>query len=180
MSRSRLSPDPTHNWKRQGGGWWECVNPGGCGARQWAPDGEPDVSYACDGLQKTELEDGSGPRPVTDGGRKGREDPETGVKHTYGPFWVWVSAAPCCVCGTLDGAPADHWIPVGRGGKDPANCIPVCTNHNDRHELGEETWPETYYVDAKAVAWEQWERFRERKPKLAEKLEPYLPERRAA
>lgn len=177
MKPSRISSDPTHNWSRQSGGWWKCVNPGGCGARQWSPDGEPDASFACDGLQKTELENGSGPPPVADGGRKRRTDPETGVRHTYGPCFEWISQnLPCCVCGKTDGAPADHWKTVGSGGKDPGNCLPICADHSGRHDMGRETWATAHRIDPVETAMEAWRAFERAEPELAEKLESHLPE----
>lgn len=169
----------THDWSRDGR-YWRCSNTG-CTAREFSPDGEPDVDWPCrGGLKRSELENGSGPRPVAAGGRKNREDPETGVQYRYGPFWRFASYRPCVVCGTLDGAPADHWVPVGRGGKDPANCLSLCVHHQDRHDMGEDTWRETYDVDVEEELDRAWREFRKLKPELAEKLEDHLPERRAA
>lgn len=176
---SRLTASREHSWSRDGR-YWECSNRG-CTAREFSPDGEPEVKYACEGgLKKTSGPDrSSGPRPVAKGGRKNRRDPETGVRYRYGPYWKWASYRPCVVCGTLDGAPADHWVPVGRGGKDPANCLSCCVDHQDRHQVGEETWPEKYDVGVEEELWETWREFRRAKPEIAEKLEPQLPERRA-
>lgn len=117
---------------------------------------------------------------VADGGRRNREDHETGVRHTYGPYWRWAFTSPCCVCGRVDGAPADHWKTVGAGGRDPGNCLPVCTDHNDRHELGRQTWAEIYGIEPFEVARGLWRQFKRHNPDTAEKLEPHLPERRAA
>ncbi len=77
--------------------------------------------------------------------------PGSPERHIYGPYWIFASWLPCCVCGAVDGAPADHWKTVGSGGRDYGNCLPVCVAHNDRHELGRETWQGFYRVDAEAV-----------------------------
>lgn len=107
-----------------------------------------------------------------------RTDAETGIRHTYGPYWKFASHEPCCVCGRRDGTPADHWMTVGTLGKDPANCLPVCTDHNDRHELGRDTWVETYGVEVEAVLREVWEKFKAARPEQADRLVRHLPNRR--
>lgn len=77
----------------------------------------------------------------------GPEDPE---RHTYGERFRFVSRLPCCVCGTIDGAPAEHWKTVGSGGRDE-DCIPVCVRHTTKDRIGQETWRARHNVDVEAV-----------------------------
>lgn len=181
MKRTPLRQNTDHSWSRDGPHYWSCGNRG-CTASEFSPDGEPDVGYACEGgLKKSGGPDRSSrPRPVAKGGPKNRRDPETGVKHTYGPCFEWISKnLPCCVCGTLDGAPADHWKTVKTGGKDPGNCLPLCRSHQGRHDMGPKTWTTVHRVDPTEVAIEAWRAFVRAEPEMAEKMEDHLPRRAA-
>lgn len=116
-------------------------------------------------------------RPYNKERRERTRTDENGLRHTYGEYFRFASVTqPCAVCGTYDEAGADHYVPVGRGGRDPANCIPICANHQDRHQLGIDTWQDRYDVDAEQACREAWASFQLRRPKLARKLAEHLPE----
>lgn len=176
MNLSRSRPFPSHDWGDPDHRGDRHCQTDGCSAT-WKAEYDDPPPWKC---KRTPLKRGSGPKPVADGGRKNRRDSESGVKHIYGPAWRFASHLPCCVCGQIDGTPADHWKTVGAGGKDPANVIPVDADHNNRHDLGPDTWADTYDVDPQQVAWDVWEQFKTARPEDAEKLEDHLPERRAA
>lgn len=116
--------------------------------------GDPPEKY-CNGLRRSRIS------PVSDKKQRNRRD-RKGRKHTYGPYFKWVSAQPCIVCGTVDGAPADHYKTVGSGGRDKANLIPVCVDHQDRHTKGLDTWIEHYDLTHEEVLIHMlklWERY---------------------
>lgn len=168
MKRRRAFP--AHDWPRglDAGPPQTCET---CGA-EWDASYESPPPFPC---KRTPLEStgtldrSKGLSPVSE--RKQERRHEDGVKHTYGPAWKTISRFPCCVCGTRDGAPADHWVPVGRGGTDVGNCLPLCSDHQGRHRMGEQTWAERHDVDPKEACEWAWRTFARRRPRLAQRLE---------
>lgn len=89
-----------------------------------------------------------------------KTDPATGNKLVYGIEFYRVSSMPCCVCGTK-GWWAHHVVPVGRGGEDRGNVVPLCsTHHQQLHKRGEKTFEADHEVDLADVAKKIWERKR--------------------
>lgn len=161
----KRTPLPSHDWPdgRDAGPPQTCET---CQA-EWREGYDDPPPYSC---KREPLERSTGVRKRNPE-RLRRRRISGGVKHTYGPAFRAISKLPCCVCGTRDGAPADHWVPVGRGGTDVANCLPICADHQDRHDLGPDTWAETHGVDPEAACERAWRTFLRRRPKLARKLE---------
>ena len=84
--------------------------------------------------------------------RDRKVDPITGEKLVYGIEFYRVSSMPCCVCGG-PGWWAHHVVPVGRGGEDHFNVVPMCVKHHTEIEdIGAETFADKYDVDLNDVA----------------------------
>lgn len=116
MKRSTpLTANTDHSWSRDGRNYWTCGN-SGCTAREFSPDGEPDVGYACEGgLARSELERGSGPAPysTSNSGRPNRDE----------KLLEYARQQPCVACG--DPPPSDPHHVKSRG-----------AGHGDRLEDG--------------------------------------------
>lgn len=139
------------------------------------------------GCKREPLERSEPINPVNaDRRRRRRVDGDTEVRHTYGPYHRWVKSRPCYIrrhpdheCGL---GPSGHHIKhVGNGGRDPANEVPLCEKaHRELHDTGRETWQDRYGVDLEAAKWEMWDRFRQVRPQMAERLAGWAPARQGA
>lgn len=158
---SRLTVDTSHDWERDGR-YVECSNRG-CTAREFSPDGEPDVGYACEGgLAKSEIERGSGPAPysTTNSGREHQKDEA---------FRAYVRNLPCLVCGEPPQSDPHHVKTWGSGHGDfledgTGNLAPLCRAHHrelDSPGSGPETFAREHDVDLAAEAERIGDRYRQ-------------------
>lgn len=60
---------------------------------------------------------------------------------------------PCCVCLALPPSDPAHVLSRGAGGKDWANCAPLCRrHHSEQHHLGLRSFELRHGIDLGAVA----------------------------
>lgn len=84
--------------------------------------------------------------------KRDRKVDAEGNKLVYGLEFYRVSGKNCIVCGN-PGWWAHHVVPVGRGGEDEGNLVPLCVMHHaEVEQIGSKTFSEKYDVDLKEEA----------------------------